>query len=743
MHKARENNDGTFSIGKTWMLDDLSSIQSFSAYTPTSPMEQQYKQWASNVGFLVNVGKPYYWHARTSKEKEFFIGSLVKIYRKYTGGKVPELIGFDDRERQLLVGAPPSGPPSMGPPGANSRGPSQGPARPEVTIPPPRPVSPQGGRSQSPYSSRAQSRDGPRCLPSEEQSLRAQRSREQMTRPSTGNSGRSGPSPFAPPHHQPPPFPVDQRTQPPPRSADRMAPENRMPKAPMHLPPEPTRSKDIPGSLLAAAAPTGPRERPSGEFEESKSVASQPNSRPQSSRGQVPLPEPRPILRSQESSSSSPDPGRNKDNVRPTTPKTPSAESQKATQSPGNNGGRPEGPLRLPLLETSPEPRDKDGTEKPLDLPPTAMVAAAAAVPPALKPASSGASNAPVMADPADATTSDSAKDAESSERAPENAPTSPPLSPAEPSPEGEGALDAHRPGLGPMIKKKQSKDVVGAFRKPATTQTAFKPRPGGAGERLMAAAKRQKAEISEPDGITGVVPAPFLRTNQDTENAASPEMPEKETSIPAPSIPSPTTSPAKEPPTVEVTQSVADEAPAVPVLEIPEEPRDTSRANVKVDVDERARSVSPSPHDRRRRRHEDNTIKYCQALGIDAGVLEGRGVDFDDILTDLGWNGRLNDEKKIEDLEADIRREIGRVEATSWLGNLEQQEGKVDQLARLIERTVEECEELDNLLTLYSHELNVSIPSNSPTLCPVFMGVSVSYIFSSRSRLFTTMCPT
>ncbi len=22
MHKARENNDGTFSIGKTWMLDD-------------------------------------------------------------------------------------------------------------------------------------------------------------------------------------------------------------------------------------------------------------------------------------------------------------------------------------------------------------------------------------------------------------------------------------------------------------------------------------------------------------------------------------------------------------------------------------------------------------------------------------------------------------------------------------------------------------------------------------------------
>lgn len=729
MHKARENNDGTFSIGKTWMLDDLSSIQSYSAWTPTSPMEQQYKQWASNVGFTVNVGKPYYWHARTAKEKEFFIGSLVKIYRKYTGGKVPNLIGFDERERQLLAGAPSSGPPPMGPPGVNARGPGPGPgpARPDVTIPPPRPVSPQGGRPQSPYSSRAQSRDGPRRLPSEEQSLRAQRSREQMTRPSTGNSGRSGPSPFAPSQHPPPPppFPMDQRNQPPPRSADRMAPENKMPKAPMHLPPESARGKEIPGSLLAAS-PTGPRERPSGDFEESKSATSQSDSRPPSSRDQMPLPEPRSMFRSHDSSSSSPDPGRNKDSFRPTTPKTSAAESQKATQSPGSHRGRPEGPPRLPLLDTQPEPADKD-SELSLDLPPAVI---AAAVPPALNPASSGAGSAPVTADPAGALTSDNTKETEPSEPTPDSAPISPPSSPSEPSsPSGDGATGAHRPGLGPMIKKKQSKDMVGAFRKPVTTQGAFKPRPGGAGERLMAAAKRQKAEMSEPDGITGVVPAPFLRTNQESENAATPDTPEKETppSVPvpatAPAIPSPTASPSNEPPTVEVTQPAADEAPAVPVLEVPEEPRDTSRATVKVDANERTRSVSPSPHDRRRRRHEDNTIKYCQALGIEPGVLEGRGVDFDDILTDLGWNGRLNDEKKIEDLEADIRREIGRVEATSWLGNLEQQEGKVDQLARLIDRTVEECEELDNLLTLYSHELNVSPLPQTPTICPIFKG--------------------
>lgn len=69
VHKARENGSGTFSIGKTWDLDILGSIQSYYG-VPTNAQEQQYKQWASNVGFTVSLGKPYYWAAATSKEKE-------------------------------------------------------------------------------------------------------------------------------------------------------------------------------------------------------------------------------------------------------------------------------------------------------------------------------------------------------------------------------------------------------------------------------------------------------------------------------------------------------------------------------------------------------------------------------------------------------------------------------------------------------------------------------------------------
>lgn len=168
MHKARENNDGSFSIGKTWMLDDLVSIQSYTDLPATTQLEQQQKQWASNVGFVVTIGKPYYWQAANYKERDFFIASLVKIYKKYTGGRVPKLIGFDERQRQMLIGDT-----------------SQGSSQHEAS------GSPQGPQQSSQYSNRAPSRDGKRDLrpqPSEEQFLKNQRSRDQIPRPSTGQS---------------------------------------------------------------------------------------------------------------------------------------------------------------------------------------------------------------------------------------------------------------------------------------------------------------------------------------------------------------------------------------------------------------------------------------------------------------------------------------------------------------------------------------------------------------------------
>lgn len=111
VHKARENANGTFSIGKTWVLDDLTAVQSFTGVTPPGPNGEQHKLWAGSTGFIVTLGKSYYWKANSQKEKQFFIASLVKIYHKYTGGKLPELICFDQRERDQLMGVakiPPS-----------------------------------------------------------------------------------------------------------------------------------------------------------------------------------------------------------------------------------------------------------------------------------------------------------------------------------------------------------------------------------------------------------------------------------------------------------------------------------------------------------------------------------------------------------------------------------------------------------------------------------------------------------
>lgn len=424
--------------------------------------------------------------------------------------------------------------------------------------------------------------------------------------------------------------------------------------------------------------------------------------------------EAKPYLRTKESGFSSPEVKHSTDGLRPTTPTSVASGSLNVTQSPASSLGqrspRNEMKDKVSIPEPLRRPREAGGLTDSPDI--TPVVAS-----PSLEPKLTDDNGPKPVAEPIAPTPS---TESSPTEFVPENALPF-------------GSPEAHRPGLGPMIKKKQSKEVAGAFRKAATAYGAFKPRPGGAGERLMAAvtAQKQKIEVDEPDGITGVVPAPSLRPGNELQTpeseVAPPISPVKETPPPP--------SPALDPPTVEVTQAAVEETAVTATAQVQEESRDTSRSTVKVPVDERSRSASPSPHDRNRRRREDNTIKYCEALGIDNSLLDGRGVDFDDILTDLGWNGRLGDEKRIEDLEADVRREIGRVEATSWLGNLEQQEGKVEQLARLIEKTVEECDELDGLLTLYSHELNVScLFSHVFALCILLIWTR---------RLLTKMCRT
>jgi exocyst complex component 1 len=659
MHKARENSDGSFSIGKTWMLDDLNAIQSFTDLKATTQLEQQHKQWASTVGFTVTVGKPYYWQAANFKEKDFFIASLVKIYKKYTGGKVPKLIGFDEKQRQALTGDV-----------------NQASLQPEPVTRQPGPPPSQGPQPTQPRTPSREGRNEARLQPSEEQMLRSQPSREQVP--------RSSPSPGRPPQIPKGLLPNNGLV------AESLSLEQNVDLAGRRAA-DTARPRD--GSPANLRQPSQTREPYGAGYNQALDV-SRDQLRPGTagSGSAVPFPGQPPPLEtnrpgSRPSSSGNAPPSRGS-NISNRSSRNIELEIPLSLRPGSSDSSKLKMPIKAEqvIAPSAPDLSIVQPVQEPVITPPAPS-----------KPEPSEQAEVPVV--PAE--------------------PITPPEEPiAQPVVDQEEDSEAHRPGLGPMIKKKSAKDVAGAFRKAATAYNAFKPRAGGAGERLLA---KDKPQTSEPDGITGVVPAPLLRGA--SSESTKPPTPEVSISEPAPSI----VPPAQEPPKVEITRANTDEMPQPPVevtLEVPVVPlpENTEKA--------RSRSVSPA-QERRRRRREDNIAKYCQALNIETSLLAGTEGYFDEILTDLGWNGHLSDDKKIEDLEADIRREIGRVQAISWLGNIEQQEGKIDHLAKLIDRTIEECEELDGLLTLYSHELGVSICL--PRL------VTFAYVICKNNRLSMT----
>jgi len=259
---------------------------------------------------------------------------------------------------------------------------------------------------------------------------------------------------------------------------------------------------------------------------------------------------------------------------------------------------------------------------------------------------------------------------------------------------------EEHRPGLGPMVKKKSGKDIAGQFRRAALAAAAFQPRQGGAGARLKAL---QDKNSNEPDGITSVVPAPLLRgMSTDSVRSGTPEVSTPTTEKEQIVTPKPT--PAEPIPRVQIERTATSDSVARPSTPVaaPVPPKTEEKREESPD-----KARSGSPQRKRRQRLEAEVEKHCAALGIDPRILDGRGADFNELLTEFGWDGRLSNHSKVEDFETDVRREIGRAQASGWLGHVEQQESKVQELAKSFDKAIAECEELDGLLTLYAHELD------------------------------------
>lgn len=75
--------------------------------------------------------------------------------------------------------------------------------------------------------------------------------------------------------------------------------------------------------------------------------------------------------------------------------------------------------------------------------------------------------------------------------------------------------------------------------------------------------------------------------------------------------------------------------------------------------------------------------------------------VDIEDLLQEFNWDAQ----GRIDQLKADVRKELSRVESSNVVVNVGGDD-RIDQLSVLLDQAIKECEEMDGLLTLYAVEL-------------------------------------
>ncbi|KAG8738462.1 hypothetical protein FRC10_006808 [Ceratobasidium sp. 414] len=78
IHKSKHNTNGTFSVGKTWKLEDLRGVE---VHGPKS--------------FSISLARTYRWQTEKEREQLAFLESLVKLFYRVTGNKSLSVIGLD------------------------------------------------------------------------------------------------------------------------------------------------------------------------------------------------------------------------------------------------------------------------------------------------------------------------------------------------------------------------------------------------------------------------------------------------------------------------------------------------------------------------------------------------------------------------------------------------------------------------------------------------------------------------
>jgi exocyst complex component 1 len=288
---------------------------------------------------------------------------------------------------------------------------------------------------------------------------------------------------------------------------------------------------------------------------------------------------------------------------------------------------------------------------------------------------------------------------------APEPPPKPEPVAPETKAGEtSEDTDDLARPGLGRMFGN-QKKSTRELFKQAATAYTAFKPRAGGAAAKLLVS----QPKSNEPDGITGVVPAPFLLNRTKTAESAT-SFGSDSNSIQK--TPTSAIGAKQSLPDLRLTSPGATERKAEQLpLRKDGVSAVKSLSDLQIAAAEAQQKSKAAEEEaaRKKLRRTPQQTKYLERLGVDAAKLEGVGLEYEALLEEF-WPESCWHKKSVEQLQGEIRRELSRVQTGSWFEHLALHEKGRNEAIQLIDSTMDEAEEFEKLLTIYGVELGVSI---------------------------------
>lgn len=97
MHKSKLNTNGTFSVGKTWRLDELRSVQVSNVGSTKLFGTRTQIFGIQPLAFSITLSRTYRWQTENQNDQANFLASLVQLFRTVTkGGAQLQLEGLRD-----------------------------------------------------------------------------------------------------------------------------------------------------------------------------------------------------------------------------------------------------------------------------------------------------------------------------------------------------------------------------------------------------------------------------------------------------------------------------------------------------------------------------------------------------------------------------------------------------------------------------------------------------------------------